>query len=216
MVTMMLHRTRSILLLVGSTGCHSANSYAVARSLPAGEFSGTVALEGFQIKRTSRAPSGEPFPERKSESHALVLPTLMLGYGASSGIEVRGSLRDLYSLGLDVKVQFSRGAVAMALMPGGQLNPRVAMGTLPLLIDLRPVDFLTFVLSPGIAAGASLEESSTAAQSDGVYAQLGFGVRLDVSRRLSLHPEVTVMRSLVDPSTQWLTVGLGLLGPGAP
>ena len=205
------------LLLLGSlTGCHSANSYAVARTLSPGQVSGTLALEGYQIQRTSHLTTGEPFPQRKSESNAFILPTGMISYGASRRVEVRGSLRDLYSLGLDVKVQFLRGPVAMAVMPGGQVNPRVAMATLPLLIDLRVDDWLTFVVSPGLAAGARLDSSATTAQPDGLYGQIGLGVRLKVTERTSLHPEITLMRSLTDPSTQWITVGLGLIGPSAP
>ncbi|RYE87134.1 MAG: hypothetical protein EOO75_14870 [Myxococcales bacterium] len=195
-------------------GCHTANSYAVARTIAPGQLSTTLAFEGFAIDRTSHV-SGEPLPDRKSHRHAFTLPTGMLSYGASRRVEVRFSLRGLSSAGFDTKVQFLKGPVAMAVMPGGQVSPRVATATLPLLIDVRAGEYFTFVLSPGVTLGARLDGSPTAAQPDGLFGQLGAGVRVKVTETVALHPEVTMMRSLDGSPTRWLTLGIGLIGQGA-
>jgi hypothetical protein len=122
---------------------------------------------------------------------------------------------------VDAKIRLLKGPIDVALDPGTQLYMGSANGNAfavvyvhaPVLVGFNFSQNVSFVLSPGIAyanntasnvVATGVAGASTAA---GFMARLGAGFDFRVSRRLAVHPEVTLMRQFTGSEDLFLCVG---------
>jgi hypothetical protein len=201
-------------------GCPNPNVYGTPRTTPKGTISHTIALEAMRLQgKTGTAAT-------KEESFTFpTLPTYQLRYGAADRLDLGVSIRNLSTLGVDLKWNFLREkSVDMAIVPGAQA---IYLGTsegsaflsyihLPLLLGLNLSDNLSIVLSPGgtVIAGASSDNRSSGQSGlvagAGFMGRLGLGLNIRTSDKVHLQPEVTVLRSFEKSEVMFFTFGFGI------
>jgi hypothetical protein len=215
-------------------GCPNPNTYGTPRTTPKGEMSHTVAVEGVYIggetKKTNVSGSGATATTTTTtESVGVGLPTLptyQLRYGVSDEVDFGVAVRNLSSLGADVKWNFVRGSVDLAIAPGvqwfgvftGKESVQIFYIHAPLLVGLNLSDSFSFVLSPGFVYAAAIgnfTSSGTGADrnavitSGGALARFGLGLNIRPSKKFHIQPEVTGMRAFNDAEGLFLMFGLG-------
>lgn len=198
------------------SGCPSPNIYGTPRTIPAGTIQHTVALEGIG-----------GFTPRAS-AYAPTLPTYQIQYGLSDRISFGGRISNLTSLGADLKINFVRGAVDLAVDPsfqafyiaGGSSSTTGSVGiaylNLPLLVGFNFGRSFTLLLTPGIAGALAFTGTTSSVSGDsatytgsGFLLRMGVGFNFRLSESIALHPEVT---TLWNPDTEGfiLSTGIGL------
>ncbi|MDW8247731.1 MAG: hypothetical protein RMJ98_00320 [Myxococcales bacterium] len=220
------------------TGCPNPNVYGTPRTTAKGEISHTVAAEALSIRgestmtSTTTDASGQPVTRTTKEDVSVTVPTFptyQIRYGVGDEVDLGFSVRNLSSLGADVKYNPVRGkSLDLAIDPGFQFfrlsstasdgssaSVNVAYLHLPLLLGLNLGSSATLVLTPGgVVALASGSASNTSgrdsvASSSGFLARFGLGLNLRISPSFALQPEVTAMRQLSDTKGTIFLAGLG-------
>lgn len=205
------------------TGCPNPNLYQTARTTPKGKLSYSVAAEalGFQAETSVEDSSGNVSTETTSHSVPLP-PTFMLRYGLSDELDFGFHAYNFASPGVDLKYNFLKDAVDLAIDPGVQVfrasagdeDFTVVYGHLPLILDLNFSSSISMVLAPGVTyARSSIDHSSDTIFTDvnsnsGFIARAGIGFDFRVSDGFAVHPEVTFLRALDD--TNWTTYVAGI------
>ena len=156
-----------------------------------------------------------------SSSEAPMLPTYQYRQGVTDSVDFGVRETGFSGLGADVKWNFLRGSLDLAIDPGLQWVIVPAGGGLsvfylhaPVLVGINFTPRITLVLSPG--AVYALESGSPALSpryavvtDGGVLARLGVGVNVRVSRELAIMPEVTAMRSFNEAEGFIVVGGVG-------
>ncbi|MGE0327140.1 MAG: hypothetical protein AB7S68_32760 [Polyangiaceae bacterium] len=216
---------RSLLLVAGAslclTACPNPNLYQTARTTPKGKLGYSVAAEGlgFETKSTDEDTGASV----RSETNFVPLPpTFMLRYGLSDELDMGFHVYNFVSPGFDLKYNFLKDAVDLAIDPGVQVftgssgdeDFTVLYGHLPLILDLNFSSSISMVLAPGITyARSSIKHGSDTIFTDlnsnsGFVARAGIGFDFRISDGFALHPEVTFLRALND--TNWTTYVAGI------
>ncbi len=136
---------------------------------------------------TSSPPPGGGHPtEKTTEEHALglpMLPSYAFRYGLSDRVDFGVGMKNLYSLQGDLKLNFVRGRLDMALDPGVQYGLFVGRdGTIHALhVHVPPLVGVNLGESVSLVAAAGGTGSlpfgvahDRAPQGRGVFARLGF------------------------------------------
>jgi hypothetical protein len=196
-------------------GCTSPNTYATARTLSPGDITHTVAAEGIAF-HGSQGTGALP-----------MLPTYVFRVGVVDRVDVGARIGSLTEIGADIKVNFLRGPLDLAIAGGGEAfiewryQPDGIRRTgsrayfhLPLIASYNFSKTLSLVATPGLAyvIGRKVTDDFVRTQpfdGDTVAARLGIGIDYRASKRQAIHPEVTVLQSLGASQTLVL-FGLGL------
>ncbi|MEZ4371553.1 MAG: hypothetical protein R3B07_12040 [Polyangiaceae bacterium] len=223
----MRSQRRGLLLVAAAslclTACPNPNLYQTARTTPKGKLGFTVAAEalGFQADTEVVDDNGNYSTEEATHNVPLP-PTFQLRYGLSDEVDMGFHVYNFVSPGFDVKYNFMKDAVDLAIDPGAQVftgstgdeNFWVVYGHLPLILDLNFSSSISMVLAPGITyARSSIKNGSDTIFTDlnsnsGFIARAGIGLDFRISDGFALHPEVTFLRALND--TNWTTYVAGL------
>jgi hypothetical protein len=211
-------------LVLAVTGCPNPNTYTTPRTLDRGTVQSQVAVEGIGVDYKARYGSTDSNanPIKTDVLAGLpVFPTFGVRFGAAEGLEIGLRLPNGEPFAADAKIRLLKGPVDVALDPGLQLYLGSANGNSFAALNLQAPALLGFnfsrdyslVLSPGLAYAQNtatnvyatgVAGSSTAA---GFMARLGIGFDYRVSRRLAIHPEVTLMRQFTGSEDLLLCVG---------
>lgn len=202
-------------------GCPNPNTYGTPRTIPAGKISHTIALEGVNlsgnITNTVNASTGQTTTQRGS----LTLPTFpgyTLRVGLGSRVDLAAKITNFSMLGADVKWNFLRTRVFDAAIAPGLQGAYSSAGYLayfhgPLVLGLNAGDSVTFVVTPGVSyLASSVNGTSTLERltQSALFARIGGGVNLRVSKGFALQPEVTVLQNFDAFELRFITFGLGL------
>jgi hypothetical protein len=187
-------------------GCASPNTYATARTVPQGDFQHTVAVEGIGF-HSSQGTGALP-----------ILPTYQLRVGVLSRMDVGARIGSLTEAGADVKVNFLRGPLDLAIAGGAEAflewhydphptDPGHKRRTgaraflhVPLIASYNFSKELSLVGTPGIAyvIGRKVNADSvrTQAMDGGTLAvRLGIGIDYRYKKGRAIHPEITWLQS---------------------
>jgi hypothetical protein len=212
-------------------GCPNPNTYGVPRTVPAGKVSHTVSLEAFNysVDQPRPAPGGGVTTTREGGTLPM-LPSYSLRIGAADRIDVGIQLKNLSTLGADLKWNFLKtSSFDMAIDPGFQFlyysiggggsstSVLLFYGHLPLLLGVNLGETATLVFSPGaVFVGGSTSQTTNnidsrdaAFQATGVWGRFGVGVNIRASEKFAIHPEVTGMRAFDDLATLMIVFGVG-------
>lgn len=216
-------------LCLATASCFTTNTYLVPDTVPPGKVTLTPAVEGWAFQRKYEV-SGQPFPERRVGSvgyaffpHMMVrsgvAPRVDIGVDAGIGSPLRG----------DLKVQLLEGDIGVAIagvaryfptprpQPRATGNGSAASFEVPVIVAARITRDVRVVASPGfvVIVGRDPVLPTTFARDEALtqanYLQMAFGPVFDFNPRFSLFPEVTYMRSITGPETDWFTFGLGFI-----
>lgn len=198
---------RGLLLVTASlavpllVGCTSPNTYATARTLSPGDVTHTVAAEGIAY-HGSQGTGALP-----------VFPTYALRVGVIDRLDVGARIGNLTEIGADIKVNFLRGPLDVAIAGGAEAfiewryQPDAIRRTgsrayfhLPLILSYNFSKQLSLVATPGImyVVGRQVSDDFVRTQPfDGgtLAARLGVGIDYRPNKRRAIHPEVTVLQS---------------------
>lgn len=185
---------------IASSACvPSPNIYGTPRTVAQGQNTNAFAIEGFSYSDRGRRNFAQTRP---------VLPTFLHRHGFSDrvdgGLRVAGA-----SLGLDAKIELTRGVFDLAIDPSiyafgvlcGGCHPNTTAAahlSLPLLLGLNVTKEFSILLTPGVIYGVSADpnqnDGGLRENSTGFMPRLGLGFDLHVSERFSLSPEITAIR----------------------
>ena len=196
-------------------GCPNPSTYGTPRTLPAGQDQHTIAVEAIYVnsqpggRGTAREDGGLPMS-----------PSYHYRRGLTDTVDLGARATNLSGLGADVKWNFVRGSIDLAIDPGVQWA-YVPIGHgfsafylhAPVLVGLNVTRRITLVLTPG--AMFAVETGSpppghSVVRNGGALARLGVGVNLRLGARLALMPEATAMRALNDSGGIVVVAGLGI------
>jgi hypothetical protein len=196
--------------LLGTTGCPNPNTYGTPRTVPAGHLSHSIAAEAIGAHGGSTSVD------------LPTAPTYTMRIGAADSVDIGVRVANLTTLGADVKWNFLKGGLDLAVAPGAQFfyystgnsgNANSASASisgtylhLPLLIGANVSEHVTLVPTIGIMYGVvggsssvtssdGSNESVKASSNTGIIGRLGFGADFRVSAKFALHPEFTFMKS---------------------
>jgi hypothetical protein len=193
------------------------SSTPAARALEPGRFELFAAPEMTYKASTVRGARGEPDRKAESFGYAALPPAVGVRVGLARGLDVGGALRAGIVPGLDAKYHFYGGdAVDLAVRAAVQGvyvdDSGWGHAEFATLIGARVHKGVTLVASPGAAYDSATIEGSRSSVyfPDGVFARLGLGARLDLSKRFALFPEMTAMHTVVGERGVWLTAGIGI------
>lgn len=208
-------------------GCPNPNTYGVPRTVPAGKVSHTIALEAFNYSVDQPRAQGGTVTTTREGGTLPMLPSYQLRIGAADRVDIGIQLKNLSTIGADVKWNFLKtSGFDMAIDPGFQFiyfstsaggassSYLLFYGHLPLLLGVNLGETATLVFSPGAvfvggSAGTSSDARDAAFSTTGVWARFGVGVNIRASEKFAIHPEVTGMRAFDDAATMMIVFGLG-------
>ncbi len=198
-------------------GCASPSTYATARTNAPGDFTHTVALEGVGYNGPN-ATGAIP-----------ILPTYAMRVGIVDRLDFGARIGSLTELGADVKFNFLRGPLDLAIAGGAEMflewhyadsDPKRRTGNkayfhLPLILSYNFSRTTSFVASPGVSyiLGRTVTPDfvRTMPFDDGtIAARLGVGIEYRYKPRRAIHPEITVLQSLSDTRT-YVIFGVGFV-----
>ncbi len=181
-------------------GCAPVNQYATARTVPDDEVAATVAPEVWAYR--------EDDPSSRSDDGRLGaymgMPTVHVRYGLGDRADLGVHLYQL-ATGFDAKVTLIEShALDLALQTGargiiGEM-PFAAFGG-PLILDLNGGRHFSLVLTSGVELLAGI--------GSGVLYTAGCGLDFRVSKKLAIHPEVTMARRFEDAEGTAILGGIG-------
>jgi hypothetical protein len=221
-------RGRAVVGLLASLtllGCPNPNTYGTPRTIPPGSGQHTLAVEGLYVN--GRAPvvdAGATTIQRVDDGFPMA-PTYQYRHGVADTVDFGIRVTNLSGFGADVKWNFVRGVVDLALDPGAQWVYLASSRTgelnafflhAPLLVGVNVTRRVAIVVTPGavvaLEAGRSTPAPTRGAivTSGGVLARLGLGVNVRVGRLFAMMPEVTAMRAFNDTQGVIVVGGLGL------
>jgi hypothetical protein len=191
-------------------GCPNPNTYQTPRTLDPGKVQVNIAAEGIGANYAG------------GSVWAPMLPTVGLRVGVLDGFDLGFREQNFDSLGMDAKIRLLKSTFDLALDPGLQgfyLNVNgVGAGVfyfdLPVLLGINFSRSVSLVLSPGVvydlltANVSSSSGVSGSATATGWLGRLGVGIDFRVSKKLAIHPEVTLLDNFGDGATIWV-FGIG-------
>jgi|JI10StandDraft_1071094.scaffolds.fasta_scaffold479386_2 hypothetical protein len=202
------------LALVGAftTGCPSPSIYGTARTLPRGTVQHTLAAEVIGAVGNGTAV----FP---------TLPTYQLRLGLADNVDLGFRLGNIVSPGVDVKINFVRGAFDLAIDPGiqGMYLATSDEGAgfvylnLPLILGFNLSRSFSILATPGVAYAAGFgttssssggSTSATTYNGTGFMPRFGVGLNIRVNNSFAIQPEWTGYY-FVDSSAVLFTFGIG-------
>lgn len=200
------------------SGCPNPNVYGTARTITRGQIQHSVAIEGVGVAGSSAGFSP-------------TLPTYQFRYGITDNLEFGARLSNLVMPGVDVKWNFVRGGIDLAVQPGVSVTYASVSSSsssssastdfvigyfhLPLLVGFNLSPSVSILLTPGIlgafASGSttSTDGSARFASGTGINGRFGVGAFFRVSNGFALQPEITAVRSF-DPDAQGVVLSFGL------
>ena len=216
-------------LCLATASCFTTNTYLIPDTVPPGQVTLTPAVEGWVVHRKYEV-SGQPFPERRVGSVGYAFfPHMMVRTGVAPRVDVGLDFGFGSPLRGDLKVQLLEGDIGVAVAgvaryfptpqpePPATGNGGAASFEVPVIVAARITRDVRVVASPGFVAivgrdpilptSFGRDEALTKAN----YLQMAFGPVFDFNPRFSLFPEVTYMRSITGPATDWFTLGLGFV-----
>jgi hypothetical protein len=202
-------------------GCPNPNTYGTPRTIPAGKDQHTIAAEGIYATAKSNVDAAG---NRTSASVGLpMFPTYQYRRGIADEVDFGVRVANLSSLGGDVKWNFVKGDVDIAIDPGlqwfgvftnnGSVNLFYFHG--PLLVGINASDDVAVVLTPGFVYALAVGSISNSSGQSGVFsgggalARLGLGLNLRLGKTFAIMPEVTAMKGFNDAESLLLVGGLG-------
>jgi hypothetical protein len=205
-----------------ASACADPNTYGTPRTTPTGEFHGSLAAVGVGTLN-----------DGKSLDWTIQPPTYTLRYGVAERTDLGFRFAGLSTLGVDAKQNFARGKLDLAVDPmlqwfGGLTAelPAPRFHThLPLLVGLNLSRSVSIVATPGVAGafgfGAVGSNTPTTARirrvaETGLFGRLGLGLDLRLSESVAIHPEVTAMQHIGDPSVTLVYFGIGVAQGALP
>lgn len=200
---------------LGGAGCATANTYTTPRALEPGRVEVFAAPE--VTYKTLNVPGARGEPDRNLEAfgYAALPPAVGLRVGVVRGLDVGGALRSGVP-GVDAKYNFYSGDAIDAALRGAAQgfyadDSGWAHAELAALVGARVTQGVTLVASPGAAYDSAKFESGSVSFPDGVFARLGLGARFELSKKIALFPETTIMHTVVGERRLWLTGGVGVV-----
>jgi hypothetical protein len=186
-------------------GCPNPQTYSPPRTLAKGESSHAIALEAYELR------SG-------SDRLRLPGPTYVYRHGLSDELDLGLRAVNMSSLGVDLKYNFLRSDVDLAVNPGAQFaivgldNDRspFLMLDLPLLVGINAAPEVTIVLGGGGAfiSGDALDEPETQAlDEEALFARGTLGLDLRFTQRFAVHPSVTIFHGLSSGESSVILAG---------
>jgi|HubBroStandDraft_1064217.scaffolds.fasta_scaffold01458_6 hypothetical protein len=211
-------------LVLALSGCPNPNTYTTPRTLDPGQVQWQLAPEviGVNYNATYGSTDANGNLIKTNASSVLpMLPTFGARIGVAEGLEIGLRVPNLEPLAGDAKIRLLKGPIDIALDPGLQLyyasvnnNGFVAFWVhAPVLVGFNLSERVSLVLSPGLAYAdntasgvvpTGVAGSSAAA---GFMARLGVGFDFRVSRKLAIHPEITLVRQFTGSEDLLLCVG---------
>ncbi|HEY5243864.1 MAG TPA: hypothetical protein VIJ22_20425 [Polyangiaceae bacterium] len=190
--------------------CPNPNTYQTPRTLDPGKVQVNIAAEGIGVGYAGQS------------AVAPMLPSAGIRVGVTDGLDLGFREQNFDSLGADAKIRLVKGGFDLALDPGLQgfyasINGEgfgVVYLSLPVLLGFNVSRNVSIVASPGVVydlvtatvnGGSGVTGSATAS---GFLGRMGVGVDFRVSKKLAIHPEVTVMQDFADSGTI-VVFGLG-------
>jgi hypothetical protein len=181
-------------------GCPNPNTYQTPRTLDPGAIQVNIAAEGIGASYGG------------GSVWAPMLPSVGVRVGVADGLDLGFREQNFDSLGADAKIRLVKGSFDLALDPGLQVfyanidseGLGVFYFHLPVLLGFNVSRNVSIVLSPGVvydlltanvSNGGGVTGSATAS---GFLGRLGVGVDFRTSKKLAIHPEVTVMDNFAD------------------
>jgi hypothetical protein len=192
-------------------GCPNPNTYQTPRTLDPGAIQVNIAAEGIGASYGG------------GSVWAPMLPSVGVRVGVADGLDLGFREQNFDSLGADAKIRLVKGSFDLALDPGLQVfyanidseGLGVFYFHLPVLLGFNVSRNVSIVASPGVvydlltasnvSGGGGVTGSASAS---GFLGRLGLGVDFRVSKKLAIHPEVTVMDNFGDGGTIWV-FGIG-------
>ncbi len=205
------------------TGCPNPNTYGTPRTIPSGKNQHIIALEGIGVRAKAPRTDASGAVETGTDSEGLpLLPSYQYRRGVSDRVDLGVRVTNVSGLGADVKWNFLRGALDLAVDPGFHwvyVPVRDGFNVLylhaPILAGVNVTDSVTLVLSPGVVCAAFASSSKDGASRSaivtnrGVLARLGVGLNVRLGRLLAIMPEITGMRAFNDSEGIVVVGGLG-------
>jgi hypothetical protein len=202
-------RCAAMFVALALNGCPNPHTYSPPRTLPKGKTSHAFALEVYELRTESdqrRMPSG---------------PTYVYRRGLSD--EIDGGIRavNATSFGADLKYNFLRSDVDLAIDPGFQwqflqvddTDSMFAMLDLPLLIGLNLAPELTIDLGAGavMLGGDALGWAESEELSNEQFFVRGtIGLDLRLNQRIAVHPSVTYLSGITTGTASAIVGGCAL------
>lgn len=212
------------LALVGAftTGCPSPSIYGTARTLPRGTIQHTLAAEVI-----GAAGAGTTFV-------MPTLPTYQVRFGLADSVDLGLRLGNLTMPGVDVKINFVRGAFDLGIVPGvqasylglGDVNFGVLYANLPVVLGFNLSRGFSLIATPGISYGVAFASSvrgssggssvsASSYQGTGFIPRLGLGANIRVSNTFAIQPEFTGLYGTESEGLVF-TFGVGFTFGGQP
>jgi len=213
------------LVSLALVGCPNPNTYGTPRTIPAGKDQHTIAVEGLYVN--GKAPivdaAGATTVQRIDDGTPM-LPTYQYRRGVADTVDFGVRATNVSGFGADLKWNFVRGPVDLAIDPGaqwvyvatgrtGELNAFFLHA--PLLVGINVTRRVAIVVTPGavlaLEAGRSTPTPTRGAivTSGGALARLGLGLNLRAGRVFAVMPEVTAMRAFNDTQGVIVVGGIG-------
>jgi hypothetical protein len=205
-------------------GCPNPNMYTTPRTLDPGQVEWQVAPEvigvDYSAKYGSTDANGNPIKTKVSSVWPM-LPTFGARIGVAEGLEIGLRAPNMEPLAGDAKIRLHKGPLDVALDPGLELYYGSANGNgfavvylhAPVLFGINLSEKGSLVLSPGLvyaantASGAVPTGVTGSSTAEGFMARLGAGFDFRVSRKLAIHPEVTLVRQFTGSQDLLFCVG---------
>jgi hypothetical protein len=187
-------------------GCPNPNTYQTPRTIDPGTVQVNIAAEGIGASYSG------------TSVWAPMLPSVGVRVGVVDGLDLGFREQNFDSLGADAKIRLLKGTFDLALDPGLQafyanINNEglgVFYFHLPVLLGFNVSRNVSIVASPGVVYdfltannvnGSGVTGSATAS---GFLGRLGLGVDIRVSKKVAIHPEVTVMDNFGNSAAIWV------------
>ncbi len=208
-------------------GCPNPQTYTTPRTVGSGNFSHSIAAEGwgFSVPTTDSAGTTTTVT-----GTIPTFPTYTLRIGISDQFEIGARIANMSSLGVDLKFNFLRSPLFdLAIDPAAQVfaigssdsstgsssSVRVVYLHAPVLAGINLSRGFSLVLAPGVTYGivsgtvSSSEGRDSASATTGVIGRFGVGFDIRVSPGFAVHPEITFLRTFSSDATMIYMVGVG-------
>jgi hypothetical protein len=209
---------------LGLLGCPNANSYGTPRTIAPGTTQHTVALEAVHL-------AGNVSDTEREKITLPTLPSYQIRLGVAERVDVGIRVPNMSTLGADMKWNFVRGDVDVAIQPGvqglivGKAGLIYLHGGLPIGFNFSSTT--TFVVTPGASYAFGYGPNPSSGQNGvvalgGLFARLSLGFAFRMGGKpgkppkLTLFPEVTVLRSFDAGEVLSVVPGLGFQFGAAP
>jgi hypothetical protein len=208
-------------------GCPNPQLYSTPRTVGHGNFSHSIAAEGWGFSVPST--DGKTGTTTTLTGTIPTFPTYTLRIGLGDKAEIGARIANMSSLGADFKFNFIRSPMFdLAIDPGAQVfslgstntanesaSVRVVYLHAPVMAGINLARSFSLVLSPGVTYGivsgtvSTTDGQDSASATTGVLGRFGVGFNIRVSPGFAVHPEVTFLRTFKSEATMLYMVGVG-------